>query len=118
VSPEAGALAQELLDHHKRFGRAPTNNGTNLESRLLSYGDLCERAGLAHLKPMVGKWLREIALWCHENGWPLLNALAVNYKTLRPGCGYGDAPGCSSDRWRDQVTACMRFKGYPGKVDE
>ena len=118
MSPEARALAQALIGHQKRLRRGPVDDTKNLESRLLSYGDLCEQAGLAHLKLTVGKFLREIAEWCHENGWPPLNGLAVNHKTLRPGNGYGDAPGCSLDHWGDQVTACLEFAGYPEKVDE
>lgn len=118
MTREAQALAQALLDHHKRLRCGGVDVAKILESRLFSYGDLCERAGLPHLKPKVGKWLREIALWCHENGWPPLNALAVNHKTLRPGSGYGEAPGCNLDHWGDQVAACMGFTGYPEKVDE
>lgn len=118
MSPEARALAQVLLAHHKRLRRGWAADSKVLESHLLTYADLCKQAGFQHLKPTVGKYLREIAGWCHKNGWPPLNALAVNYKTLRPGRGYGDAPGCNSNDWRDQVTDCIGFKGYPENVDE
>jgi len=61
----------------------------------------------------MGKYLREIAEWCQVSGWPPLNALAVNHDTQRPGRGYGGAPGCSLERWQDEVTACIRFADYP-----
>jgi hypothetical protein len=83
------------------------------ESCGITYGDLCERAGLPYLKPTVGKYLREIAEWCHDNGWPPLNALAVNHETRRPGRGYNSAPGCSREGWQDEVTACIDFPDYP-----
>jgi hypothetical protein len=88
----------------------------NLDGCLITYGDLCERAGVSHLKPDVGRYLREIAQRCHENGWPPLNALAVNYDTRRPGRGYDTAPGCSLVDWPEQVKACVDFTGYPDAV--
>jgi hypothetical protein len=110
MSPEAQKLAQALLDHHRKFCRLQS---ASLDSCLIAYGDLCEQAGLSHLKPNVGEFLREIAQWCHDNGWPPLNALAVNHDTHRPGRGYGSAPGCSLERWQDDVAACIDFADYP-----
>ncbi len=118
MTSEARALAQVLLDHQKWVRRAEIDDGTTLESYLLSYGDLCDEAGLADLKPAVGKFLREVAGWCHENGWPPLNALTVNHDSRRPGRGYDSAPGCSLERWRDQAAACIAFTNYPKRVDE
>ncbi|HJU63105.1 MAG TPA: hypothetical protein VJ864_13750 [Candidatus Binatia bacterium] len=116
MSPEAQKLAQALLDHHRKMRRFQKEACPNVESRLIVYEDLCEQAGLSHLKPNVGKFLREVAQWCHENGWPPLNALAVNHQTRRPGRGYDRAPGCSRERWQDEVTACISFAGYPDSM--
>ena len=112
MSPEARALAQVLLDHHRqvclRQGGAPS-----VASAVIPYGLLCERAGLANFAHRVGPLLREIAEWCHENGWPPINSLAVNYATRMPGPGYDQAPGCSLQRWPEEVAACIEFLGYP-----
>jgi hypothetical protein len=113
MSPEAEKLSHALLDHHRNSCRTPRETNLNTDSYLITYGDLCERAGLPHLKPTAGKYLREIAQWCHDNGWPPLNALAVNHDTRRPGRGYDGAPGCSLERWQDDVAACIGFAGYP-----
>ena len=56
MSPEARVLAQALLDHHKRVCRPRSGAKPNIDSCLIRYGDLCEQAGLAHLKPTVGKF--------------------------------------------------------------
>ena len=116
MSPEARVLAQALLDHHKRVCRPRSGAKPNIDSCLIRYGDLCEQAGLAHLKPTVGKILREIARWCHENGWPPLNSLVINHETRRPGHGYNGAPGCSLEHWLDQARDCIAFDGYPDAI--
>jgi hypothetical protein len=117
MSPEAQKLAQALLEHHRNVcRRLQKTTAPSIESCLIVYGDLCERAGLSHLKANVGKFLREVAQWCHDNGWPPLNALAVNHETRRPGRGYDRAPGCSRERWQDEVTACINFAGYPDLI--
>jgi hypothetical protein len=116
MSPEAQKLAQALLDHHKKVCRLQTEATAGVDSCLVTYGDLCERASLSHLKPSVGKFLREVAQWCLENGWPPLNALAVNHDTGKPGHGYDGAPGCSLARWEDEATACIKFGAYPARV--
>ena len=113
MSPDAKVLGQALLDHHRKFCPSQSGEISSTDSCLITYGALCECAGLSHLKPAVGRFLREIAQWCHDNGWPPLNALAVNHDTHRPGRGYGGAPGCSLERWQDEVTACIRFADYP-----
>jgi len=78
---------------------------------------LCERAGLSHLARDVGPFLREIAEWCHDSGWPPINSLAVNYATRMPGQGYDKAPGCTFLRWPEEVAACIEFVGYPDAVE-
>jgi hypothetical protein len=113
MTPEARALTQILLAHHKQHCRSQDRVTGVTGSCLIAYGDLCERAGLPHLKPTAGKFLREIAQRCHENGWPPLNSLVVNQETRKPGHGYDRAPGCSLKKWRDQVAACVSFSGYP-----
>lgn len=113
MTPEARALAQALLDRRQTFRRSRSDQGIPIESCLISYGDLCKNAGLPHLTPTVGKFLREIAGWCHDNGWPPLNSLAVNHQTRIPGLGYDAAPGCHLKSWRDEVEACIDFDGYP-----
>ena len=116
MSPEAQKFAQALLDHHRKFCRSQSREISSSDSCLITYDALCECAGLLHLKPTVGKYLREIAQWCHDNGWPPLNALAVNHDTHRPGRGYSGAPGCSLERWQDEVTACIEFADYPDVI--
>lgn len=113
MSPEAQKLAQALLDHHGKVCRLQSKMNPRVESCLIVYGDLCEQAGLSHLKPHVGKLLREVAQWCHDKSWPPLNALAVNHDTRRPGRGYDGAPGCSREHWQDEVMASIGFNGYP-----
>src|SRR5262245_58629288 len=109
MSPEAQKLTQALLDHHRKVCCLRNQ----ADSYLITYGDLCERAGLPHLKPTVGRYLREVAQWCHDNGWPPLNALAVNHDTQRPGRGYDRAPGCKRETWQDEVADSINFSGYP-----
>jgi len=112
MSPGTRALAQVLLDHHKQVCRRG-QGAPSVDSAVLPYGVLCERAGLADFAHRAGPLLREIAEWCHENGWPPINSLAVNYATRMPGAGYGKAPGCSLQRWPEEAAACIRFIGYP-----
>ena len=113
MSPEAQKLAQSLLDHHRRVCRFQSKASPSIDSCLIAYGDLCEQSGLSRQKPNVGKFLREVAQWCLDNGWPPLNALAVNHDTQRPGRGYDSAPGCSLTHWKDDAIACIKFADYP-----
>lgn len=116
MTSQARALAQALLDHRQQVYCSQHGEGAEMASCLITYGDLCERAGVSELKPIVGRFLREIAQWCHENGWPPLNSLAVNHASHRPGHGYNDAPGCNLERWSDQVSACVSFADYPDTI--
>jgi hypothetical protein len=112
MSPESQKLAQALLDHHKKVCRLQSQAGSSIDSCLIAYGDLCEQAGLPHLKPTVGRFLvksRSGAL----TTLAALNALAVNHDTQRPGRGYDGAPGCSLTRWQDDAMACIKFATYP-----
>jgi len=113
-SPEARTLARVLLSHHREVVRRP---GAPENSILISYRELFDAAGLPHLASNPGPWLREVAAWCHDNGWPPINALAVNHRSRRPGPGYDNAPGCSLSDWAKELDACIRFTGYPDTLD-
>jgi hypothetical protein len=115
MTSEARAVAQALLEHHKRL-RPALSEQLVVDSSVITYAELCERAGLPQIKPIIGKFLREIAQWCDENGWPPLNSLAVNHETRKPGHGYDSAPGCSLEHWSEQVIACISFSSYPDRV--
>jgi hypothetical protein len=117
MTREARALAQALLQHHKRVCRRALGSVPPVESCVMTYHDLCARAGIPELKNGIGAFMREIALWCYRNGWPPLNALAVNRATQMPGRGYDRAPGCSLANWRTEVIACINFSGYPDTVE-
>ncbi|HWO41509.1 MAG TPA: hypothetical protein VNO43_06865 [Candidatus Eisenbacteria bacterium] len=116
MSPEARALAQALISHRRQVRGPEPEPNFSPDPVVITYGELCERAGLPHLKPVVGKFLREIAAWCDANGWPPLNSLAVNHETRTPGRGYDRAPGCSLAGWRKELAACLAFPGYPESV--
>ena len=117
MSPEARALAQVLLEHHRQACRPPSGAPPSVASTLIPYGVLCDRAGLSYVTHHVGPFLREIAQWCYDNGWPPINSLAVNYATHMPGEGYKKAPGCSLRHWPEEVAACIEFLGYPDVVN-
>jgi hypothetical protein len=70
MTPEATALAQSLLEHHR--GVCWPRRGTNpsIDSCLVTYSMLCDRAGVPHLVRPVGTFLREVAEWCEANDWP------------------------------------------------
>jgi len=64
---------------------------------------------------MVGAFLGEVAEWCADNGYPPLNALAVN-ETGVPGVGFDGAGGFRMDNWPADVEACVRFTEYPDRM--
>jgi hypothetical protein len=109
MTAEACALAQVLLDHH----RTACSPGKDINSCLIFYGSLCDRAHVPHLVRSVGHFLCEVAEWCEENGWPPINALAVNRGSRMPGEGYDGAPGCSLTQWPDEARATVDFESYP-----
>jgi hypothetical protein len=121
MTPEANALARILLRHHQQNcqGLAPTPMTVTdgmIGRCVVPYGQLCDRAGMGFLTPSVGMFLNEIAEWCDKNGWPPLNALAVNRETGMPGEGYDEASGCALLEWPEQVRKCIVFGGYPDDV--
>ncbi len=118
---ESLALGQILLEQHKV---ATTQRPPHPDKKLIfsnytiPYGQLCARAGTPHITAIVGSFLAEIAEWCAEEGWPPLNALAVNHETRIPGEGY-DGAGlglCNIVKWPSEVETCIRFNKYPRKM--
>ncbi len=116
MTGEARALAQTLLNHHRKMCRGRTNGQRIVYSCVIPYGLLCEQADVSYLTHRVGDFLREVAEWCHANDWLPINALAVNKNTRMPGEGYDGAPGCKLLQWPETVTACIEFDGYPEVV--
>ena len=113
MKPESRALAQALIDHHRaQITRFPPGKLLVQNRYTIRYGQLCERAGVAHLTRIVGSFLLEIAEWCAASGHPPLNALAVNDSGM-PGDGYDGAGGFPILEWPKQLDACVRYKGYP-----
>ncbi len=113
---EATKLGQALLQHHHAVTtRIPPQVGKKLivARYTIPYSRLCQEAGTAHILRMVGSFLAEVAEWCSENGYPPLNALAVNAQTGLPGEGYDGAGGFTITDWPTEVEQCIRFPGYP-----
>ena len=109
-------LADALLQHHADVCIAHHHRPPIIERCVISYGDLCRSAGCPGLEHNVGTFLAEIAIWCGNNKWPPINALAVNGTTRMPGEGYDSAHGCSLADWHGEVTDCIVFTGYPASV--
>ena len=115
-------LARELLRRHeqicRQLGVRKPQDVTDgiVNQSIIFYGVLCDRAGVPWLTHSVGQFLGEIAEWCTDNGWPPLNALAVNSERWMPGDGYDGAAGCSLIRWADEVKNCIAFNGYPAST--
>jgi len=115
MSYPAVRLANELLKHHRRYRRdSKSVNQKAVEKTIITYKDLAQRAKTAWRG--IGRPLGEIAEWCDDEGWPPLNALAVNGKTREPGPEYDGAANCHSASWCMDVRAVISFKGYPPKV--
>jgi hypothetical protein len=77
---------------------------------------LCAQAGYPDIVRSVGRFLQETAEWCEQNGYPPINALAVNSDSRMPGDSYELAPGCSILGWPNEARACIDFAGYPATV--
>jgi len=112
MTSEAKAIGNALLDHHRIHCRP----GKTINSCIISYGNLCNQAGLPSLTRVVGNFLIEIADWCSQNNFPPLNSLAVNSQTNMPGDNYKLAPGCSILNWSNEVQACINFTNYPTTI--
>lgn len=110
---ESRSLVQALLDHHRKaVAAAQPGRRLQVDRYTIRYGMLCDRANVPHLTRGVGPFLQEVAMWCQANGYPPINALAVN-ETGMPGDGYDGAGECEIVKWPEQVEACIRFAGYP-----
>jgi hypothetical protein len=105
MSREAELIANELLRHQKQIKK----------QALVTYKELCKRAGVPFNRNTVGHFLFEIAGWCDKKGLPPINALAVNKQTGRPGHGFAGAPGSSDARWPQDIGRCLTSK-YPSSV--
>ncbi len=114
MSPVARDICQILLDHHRRVTSLPRR--PNYPGYLITYGVLCEAAGVPEITRSVGVPLGEVAQWCADNGWPPLNSLAVNADTYEPGEGYENATGCSTTGWFAEVEQCLSCTQYPATV--
>src|SRR5690349_19353872 len=110
MKPESIALCNTLLEHHRTVcitGNEP------YQRCVIGYLALCTNAGVPHIYRQPGIFLKAIAEWCSEKGWPPLNSLAINEQLGQPGDEYELAPGCSLLQWPAEVTACIAFRGYP-----
>jgi|SRR5208282_752036 len=120
MTSEARTMARVLLAHHRRVCRPLRLTAEQAREIIndctIEYGQLCERAGRPYLTHVVGHFLGVIADWCNENGWPPLNALAINAGTWMPGEGYSKASGCHLERWPEEAAACIVFRDYPDDV--
>lgn len=113
MTPIARALTYALLEHHRDVCVPHTFRPPIIDQCLITYGDLCERAGQSGIARSVGRFLQEVAEWCAQNGWPPLNSLAVNKDSRMPGDNYNVAPGCSLLGWPTEAAKCIEFGGYP-----
>ena len=64
MSPEARALLNVIPNHHREVVRQSREPLKDIDSALISYGILCDKAGLSYLFRNVGPFLREIAERC------------------------------------------------------
>ncbi len=122
MRPEARAMAQQLLKHHRQVckpSRATPEDLTDgqLAHFCIRYGVLCELIGTAYLTRSAGGFLHGIAEWCERQGWPPINALVVNASGL-PGEGYDRAPGGGFIEWPDQVRKAISYQHYPESVPD
>ena len=109
-------LANALLAHHRDFCATHDTRPPIIEQCTIAYRQLCEEAGTPGLEIGIGKFLQEVATWCAENGYPPINALAINAVAQMPGESYDLAPGCSILNWENEVIASIVFRGYPATV--
>ena len=116
MSPISIAISNELLAHHRFVCQLRNDVFPPRDECVITYGELCERAGVLELTRYVGRHLQEVAEWCVRNGYPPLNSLAVNQDSRMPGDNYNLAPGCSLFNWPTLVDVCIRFRGYPNAV--
>jgi hypothetical protein len=107
------AILRALLAHHRQVCQPPGTRLFNVSQRVISYGQLCDSAGVPWLAQRVGPFLLEIAEWCEQHHYPPLNSLAVNAESLIPGDSYDGAGDFLLTDWPADVERCLTFTGYP-----
>lgn len=117
MNPITRAMTQVLLDHHREVCHRPDGTVPDHKDCVITYGDLCQRAGVPFLTQNPGQFLCEIADWCAARGYPPLNALAVMKDGKVPGFNYDKATGCSLANWPAEAQSCVAFRGYPENPD-
>lgn len=105
-------LYQTLLDHHLSVRISEPIKDTQIDPCLMTYARLCDESGMPGAEVGVGKFLAEIAEYCQVNGWPPINALAVNSSSRMPGEKYDLAEGCSILHWPQQVIDVLLCHDY------
>ncbi|HUI90830.1 MAG TPA: hypothetical protein VLX68_01155 [Chitinivibrionales bacterium] len=105
-----------LLEHHKLTCISNKFSEVPITTFLITYGKLQKKTGIAINLYSIGPYLDDIATWCFENGYPPLNALAVNSASQEPGEGYDLAEGCSTETWEIDVERVIEYRGYPTVV--
>lgn len=113
MSPFAFALCRALIEHQFQVSaRAKElSRPSDVDRRLITYADLCKRAGRAGDERSIGPYLLEVAEWCAAQNRPPLNALVVSATMRRPSDGYSEAPGCVN--WGDDVRRVLTCESYP-----
>lgn len=64
----------------------------------IPYVELAEEADVPFGGLRAGQYVRQIEQYCLDHGHPLLNALAVNGRTRRPGLRFGGDPAVEMPR--------------------
>ena len=124
MTTESIAIANVLLKNHREFcrdfeGLMPESiTDKMVKQSVIPYRSLCKWAGVPFLTDSIGRFLSEVGEWCEENGWPLLNSLAVNRETGLPSFGYDAAHGGDLSLWPEHVRKCIAFAGYPKTVPD
>jgi len=72
------SLAEQLLLLIKQDGK----------KALITYGDLCERAGNIVLPINCADYLGDLSVICYENDMPLISVMVVNSDKYKPGGGF------------------------------
>ena len=115
-------LFRVLLKRHKRLCQGLGVTAENVTDEMIRrsviyYGDLCREARVSIAPIGIGRYMDEVGETCEANGYPLLNALAISKKFLKPGSGYDGAHGGNLTLWRKQVRDCIAFT-YPDKFPD
>ena len=119
LDSNAKAIAQALLDHHRRSCR-PVQSSAEITDAvirrcLVSYDEIIALARVNLIPRGMGVPLRAVARWCVLRDWPPLPSLVVRSDTRKPGDGYENTPGLSGS-WEIDVRECIAFKGYREKA--